>query len=587
MTASTTPATAVSRRNSPSLSRSSAKDSKTTDGLVPCPGLKVDELQEKDRAPENAQPDREGPKDHVPDDEKTNEAGSTLSSQPAAAAHGRHPGSKPAVYHSSSGQIDAAPASTDRDSAEIWECKWDGDDDPKNPFAMSTARKWTVVAIISAGSLCVTCASSVYTATYDQLTREFECSRLVATLGLSLFVMGLGIGPMLLAPLSEFYGRRPIYIISFASFIVWIVPSAVAPNIQTMLVARFFDGLSGSAFLSVAGGTVGDMFPKSELQLPMMVYTASPFVGPELGPLLGGFINQFAHWRWTFYLLLIWASVQLAAIVLGVPETYHPVLLCRRAQQLRRDTGDDRWRAPMERSQRSMAQTIRWSVVRPFQLLTLEPMCLNLCLLSALLLGVIYLFFGAFQVIFVNNHGFQLYQVGLSFMGLLVGMLLGMATDPWWHRNYLRLVEARELAGGEPGGSEPEYRLPPAVAGAVLVPIGLFWFGWTTFPAIPWIVPIIGSGLFGMGTLLIYAGVFTFLVDAYPLYAASALAANSFARSSFSAAFPLFGVQMYSKLGYQWATTVLAFLTLLMMPFPYIFYRYGKRIRGRSHFAQA
>jgi hypothetical protein len=139
------------------------------------------------------------------------------------------------------------------------------------------------------------------------------------------------------------------------------------------------------------------------------------------------------------------------------------------------------------------------SLIRPFQLLTLEPMCSNLCLFSAILLGVLYLFFGAFNVVFRNNHGFSLSQVGLSFLGIFIGMILGICTDPIWAKNYLRLVKNREAAGGEPGGSEPEYRLPPAILGGVLVPIGIFWFGWTTYSEIHWIVPIIGSGVFGMG----------------------------------------------------------------------------------------
>jgi len=200
---------------------------------------------------------------------------------------------------------------------------------------------------------------------------------------------------------------------------------------------------------------------------------------------------------------------------------------------------------------------------------------------------VLYLFFGAFNIVFMDNHGFNLWQVGVSFTGLLVGLLIGIASDPWWHKNYVRLVKQREAQGGEPGGTEPEYRLPPAIFGAILVPIGLFFFGWTTYPSVHWIVPIIGSGIFGTGVVLVFSGIFTFLVDAYPLYAASALAANSFARSSFAAAFPLFGNQMYEKLGYQWATSLLAFLTVAMAPFPYIFFRYGKRIREGSKFASA
>lgn len=259
----------------------------------------------------------------------------------------------------------------------------------------------------------------------------------------------------------------------------------------------------------------------------------------------------------------MWSGAMLAGIVICVPETYHPVLLRNKARKLRKESGNGQWHAPIEKLDRSIFQTILRSIYRPFLLLALEPMCLNLCIYSAILLGVLYLFFGAFTLVFSDNHGFELWQVGLTFLGLLLGMLIGISTDRLWRNNYVRLVQNREKNGGEPGGADPEFRLPPAIAGAVLVPIGLFWFGWTTYASIHWIVPIIGSAIFGMGyaacnwthcpphaltgvacrTLLVFGSVFVYLVDAYPLYAASALAANSFARSSFAAAFPLFGVQ--------------------------------------------
>ncbi|KAF2438008.1 MFS general substrate transporter [Karstenula rhodostoma CBS 690.94] len=472
---------------------------------------------------------------------------------------------------------------TGEDAGDPYLVRWEGGDaDPMNPRSMTTLRRWCIVLVVSGSSLCVTCASSLYTSTYGQLMPEFGTSRLVCTLGLSLFVAGLGTGPMVLSPLSEFYGRRPIYICSFTFFLIFTVPCAFAQNIQTMLVARFLDGLAGSAFLSVAGGTVGDMFAKHELSAPMMVYTASPFVGPELGPLVGGFIVQNTTWRWCFYVLMIWSAVQLALIVLFVPETYHPVLLRNKAIRLRKETGNPDWIAPIEKLSRSIVKTVLWSCIRPFQLLFFEPMCLNLCILSAILLGIIYLFFGAFPLVFQNNHGFTVSQTGLAFLGLFVGMLTGITSDLFWRRRYDRLVHRSEAQGG---GSEPEFRLPATVFGAFLVPLSLFGFGWTTYASVHWIVPIVFSGLFGTGVIWVYSGVFTFLVEAYPLYGASALAANSFARSYFGAAFPLFGVQMYNNLGYQWATTLLAFLALAMAPFPILFFRFGKRLRGNSRFA--
>jgi len=172
------------------------------------------------------------------------------------------------------------------DPEKAFEVTFDGDTDPLSPRNKTTLRKWCIVLIGSSCSLCVTCASALYTSTYRQMEGEFGVSREVATLGLTTYVCGLGLGPMFLSPLSEFYGRRIIFLCAFGMYFIWLIPCAVAQNIQTMLIVRFFDGLAGSAFLSVAGGTVGDMFPKEKLSAPMMVYTASPFVGPEVGPVV-------------------------------------------------------------------------------------------------------------------------------------------------------------------------------------------------------------------------------------------------------------------------------------------------------------
>ncbi|KAM3451838.1 hypothetical protein MY3296_004985 [Beauveria thailandica] len=472
--------------------------------------------------------------------------------------------------------------SQEKDPFEVgWD---DGANDPLCPWSFNKVKKWAIVSILCAGSFTVTNISSGYTSTYAQMEKEFGNSRIVSVLGLSLFVLGIAFGPMLFGPLSEFYGRRPIYLVAWSVFVLFLFPGAFGTNIQTILVSRFFGGFSGSAFLAVSGGTVGDLFQRHELQGPMVLFSLAPFLGPTAGPLIGGFINYNVHWRWTYYVFLIWTGVLLFAIFL-VPETFHPILLRNKARHLRKRTGDDRWLAPTEKKQKSVIRAIGVSLLRPMQLLIFEPMCLNLCLLSAILLGILYLFFGAFALVFSTNYGFNLWQVGMAFIPICVGMFIATATDPLWHRYRMGLVAKLEQKTGIKGKTEPEFRLPPAVLGAVVAPVGVFIFAWTSYPHVHWIAPMIGEAIFGAGIVLVYTGIFTFLVDAYPTYAASALAANAFVRCLFATAFPLFGNQMYHKLGFQWASTLLAFLLLAMMPFPYVFFRYGKQIRKKSRYA--
>jgi len=311
----------------------------------------------------------------------------------------------------------------------------------------------------------------------------------------------------------------------------------------------------------------------------MMLFSGAPFIGPVLGPLVGGFINQHTSWRWSFYVLIIWSFCMLVLIFFFVPETFHPLLLKYKAIKLRKTTNDPRYHAAIEKIQRSITMTVAWSCLRPFQLLIFEPMLLLLCTFSAILLGILYLFFNVIPLVFETVHGFSLQFVGLSFLGILVGELVGAFSFPFWDTVRTRLITRNN------GKQEPEFRLPPAIFGACCVPIGLFWFAWTTYASVHWIVPIIGSAVFALGMLLSFSGVFTFTVEAYPEYAASGLAANSFVRSSFAAGFPLFSSVMYNRLGLNWATALLAFLTVPMAPIMFVFFRWGKRIRQSSRYA--
>ncbi len=146
-----------------------------------------------------------------------------------------------------------------------------------------------------------------------------------------------------------------------------------------------------------------------------------------------------------------------------------------------------------------MAKAIGTSLKRPFQLLVLEPMCLALCLYSAVLLGILYLFFDAFPLVFINLYGFNLWQCGMTFLAIGLGQCLGVATDPVWYRIRARLMRKLEENTGVEGASEPEFRLPAAIAGSVIVPAGILMFAWTTFASVHWIVPIIAAVIFGIG----------------------------------------------------------------------------------------
>lgn len=206
-------------------------------------------------------------------------------------------------------------------------------------------------------------------------------------------------------------------------------------------------------------------------------------------------------------------------------------------------------------------------------------MVLFLDLWSAVILGILYLSFGGIPFIFRTQHNFNLQSTGMAFLGIGAGQLAAVATQPLFNRKY------RATAAASPGGiAPPESRLIMGMYGAILCPLGLLLLGLTSFKSIHWIVPIILSSLFGMGATYSQTAAFTFLVDAYRPVSASALASNSFLRSSFAGGFPLFGQQMYHRLGAVGGTCLLAGLLVLCAPLPFVFYRIGERVRLRSPF---
>jgi multidrug resistance protein len=273
------------------------------------------------------------------------------------------------------------------------------DGDMANPLHWPRWKKWMVMLVISSTSTCVTCTSSVVTTAYEGIQADLHVSREVAILGLSLFVLGLGAGPLLLGPFSEFYGRRPVYLISLAAFVLLGFPVAFANNAAVFFIFRFLTGFAGSAFLSVAGGTVSDLYSINDAYMPMSLYTSSPFLGPVLGPVFSGFIVQYADWRWTFRVIIIWSFVQFLLVVFCAPETFAPQILIKKAKAKRKQTGDNTFYAQHERTlaEKSLPKTVAASSSRVFLLLALEPMLLLLCLWCAILLGILYLFFELFR----------------------------------------------------------------------------------------------------------------------------------------------------------------------------------------------
>lgn len=277
--------------------------------------------------------------------------------------------------------------------------------------------------------------------------------------------------------------------------------------------------------------------------------------------------------------MAILTGVMVVICAFSVPETYGPVLLRRRAQKLSAITGD-RYISRFEgkKSQAKAKNGFRIALSRPWVMLLREPIVLLSAIYIAFIYGTLYMLFPAFPIIFAQTRGWAPEISALAFLGMTIGMALSIAFLLYDQKRYRALTLAT-------GSAPPESRLPPAMIGACFLPVGLFWFAWTNGPDVAWIVPIIASGVFGAGLVLVFLSLTNYLIDSYAIYAASALAASAFMRSVFGAAFPLFATKMYAGLGIHWASSVPAFLALACLPFPFLFYKYGSWVRSKCAFS--
>ena len=262
-----------------------------------------------------------------------------------------------------------------------------------------------------------------------------------------------------------------------------------------------------------------------------------------------------------------------------MPELYAPVLLKRRAQRLRKTTGDPKYHHPHEEMKLDFKIIVTKHLSRPLVMLTTEPMVTCIAFYASFVYALLYLTLEVFPIVFYENRGWPLVSSTLPFLGLFVGVLfavlINLANQPY----YLRQLKA---SGGKP---VPEARLPPMAIGAVLFAIGLFWFGWTADPNISWVSPVFAAGFIGAGFNIIFQQCINFLIDTYTLYAASAVSANTFLRSILAAGFPLVARPMFHGMGVGPAMSVLGGVAALAIPVPFIFMKYGLTLRKMSKFA--
>ncbi|KAL2063303.1 hypothetical protein VTL71DRAFT_5108 [Oculimacula yallundae] len=464
---------------------------------------------------------------------------------------------------------------------------YESEKDPMNPHNWSLRTRIGATILIASIGFIVGFASSIDSAALTQAAEEFGVSEVAESLATGLFLIGFGVGALFAGPISETVGRNPVYIVTLAIYMIWIMASALAPNFAAQLIFRFLAGFFGSTPLTCAGGSISDLWDPMERVYAFPVFANAAFMGPIFGPVVGGFIGQSSliSWRWCEWITLIISGLILALVVLFQPETFAPILLKWKAAHLRKITGDARFVAEVEIRADSFWKRLTHALYRPFLLTVREPIVILFALYLTVVYIILFTFLDGYTYIFGDTYGFSEGITGLAFLGIAIGLCFASLLVPLIHKWAKRDLAAIQATHGPDARLPPEKRLWFAMFGAPAVPISLLWMGWTNYPSISYWSGLVSSVLFGYGILCIFISSYQYIIDTYEMYAASALASLTLIRYVAAGGMTVVGIPFYQNVGVHWTLTILACISALMVPVPYVFYYYGPTIRGWSKYA--
>ncbi|RSL84394.1 hypothetical protein CEP52_016450 [Fusarium oligoseptatum] len=427
--------------------------------------------------------------------------------------------------------------SSPNDPDIVW---WDSDTDPENPYHWPKWRKLSNCGLISLLTLIEPLASSIFAPGIPDLMRDFESTNTE----LGAFVMSM-------------WGRVPVYHVCNVFFLAFTIACAVAPSLDTLIVFRFLAGTFGAAPMTNGGGSIADMFPAEERAGVMAVFSVGPLIGPIIGPVIGGFLTDAKGWRWDFWVIAMVSGAIMLGMFVTMKESYAPVILERKTIRLRKETGNDRLRSKLDTGL-TKNELLKRCIVRPAKLLIFSPICTIFAVYLAIIYGYLYLLFTSVPYVFEDAYEFSTKTVGLVYLGLGIGSFVGMG---WFAFDSNKEVK-KQLAVDN---FKPEARLKLLPAAAIIFPIGFFIYGWTADFKTHWMAPIIGLAIIGIGNLVCFMAICVYLVDAYEMYAASALAANTIMRSVAGATLPL----------------MLGFIAVALIPIPFLILKYGEMLRKK------
>ncbi|KAF2490153.1 MFS general substrate transporter [Lophium mytilinum] len=462
----------------------------------------------------------------------------------------------------------------------------DSDAWDKLGYSFPTWRKWQILCVVFLIQISMNLNASMYANAVDGISENFGVTKQVARIPQMTFLVAYAFGCELWAPWSEEYGRWPIQQLSLFLVNIWQIPCALSKHYGTYVICRFLGGLS-TAGGSVTLGVLADMWEPDDQEYAVAFLVLSSVGGSVVGAIIGGFVQEYKSLPWIFWTqLLVGGGVQLVHLALN-PETRATILLDREAKRRRKTGEDPNIYGPNEIRGRKLSPKEFWTIFyRPFYMFFTEPIVLWLSLLSGFSDALIFTFLQSFTPVY-KQWGFGTVGVSLAFIPLLVGYILA-------YLSYLPSIHHfRKIRRRDPDRLKPEVRLWWLLFLAPFEAIGLFGFAWTSLGpsyGIPWIATMIFSCMVGIANYAIYQSSIDYMTAAYGPYAASATGGNDLARDFLAGIAALYSTPMYTYIPgrpLEYASTILACISVVVTIPIYVFYRKGPGIRAKSKFAQS
>ncbi|EXL40211.1 hypothetical protein FOCG_17202 [Fusarium oxysporum f. sp. radicis-lycopersici 26381] len=456
---------------------------------------------------------------------------------------------------------------------------WDGPHDPSNPHNWTKRKKWLSTILVSCFTFISPVSSTMLAPALPDLAKQFNISSDFETyLLMSIFLLAYAIGPFLLAPLSEMFGRVVVLQSANMFYLIFNTVCGFSKTKEQMLIFRFLSGLGGSAPQALGGGVLSDCWRKEERGTATAIYSLAPFLGPAVGPIAAGYLTQHLNWRWIFWVVSIADAVVQILAFLFLQETYPPKILKVKARKLRKITGNRLLHTEFEQRDRTFLSLLLTNLKRPFKMLFTQPAIQITALYRAYLYGLMYLVFASFPMVWEQQYNQEPGRASLNYVSLGIGFVIGLqVSGPLIDKVYAML----KTRYNHPG--RPEFRVPLMFPTAVITPAGLVLYGVSAHLKLHWIIPNVGTAIFSAGLILSFQCAQTYIIDSYERYAASATGAAAFVRTMAGFSFPLFAPAMYKRLGIAWGNGLLAGTAMLIcLVAPIVLWRHGEWIRRKS-----